>query len=89
MEWAIPMRREEGGLTREYLLAHVGEELHVHDGGDDALQGAELGVDAQREEHEEEEHRPEGGAGELVDGLGERDEGQARARRALQQAHKD
>lgn len=69
--------------TCEYLFPCVGEELEVYDGGDDPLERAELRVDAQREQHQEEEDGPEGRAGELVDGLGERDERQASARRAL------
>lgn len=67
----------------EDLFAQVREELHVHDGRDDALQRAELRVDAQREQHQEEQHRPELRARELVDSLGEDYEGQACSRGGL------
>ena len=39
----------------------------IDDGGDDALHGAELGVEAEEHEHEEEEAAPEGGEGHLED----------------------
>ena len=39
----------------------------IDDGSDDALHGAELGVEAEEHEHEEEEAAPEGGEGHLED----------------------
>ena len=51
----------------------------VHQGSDDALHGAELGVEAEEHEHEEEETAPEGGEGHLQHGRRVGQEGQARA----------
>ena len=66
-------------LTCENLLPQIREQLQVDDGGDDALEGAELRVYPQGEQHEEEQDRPEGRRRELVDGLGEHDERQTSA----------
>ena len=46
----------------------------VDDGGDDALHGAELRVEAEEHEHEEEEAAPEGGERHLEDRAGVRQE---------------
>ena len=51
----------------------------VHQGSDDALHGAELGVEAEEHEHEEEEAAPEGREGHLQDGRRVGKEGQAGA----------
>lgn len=51
----------------------------VAEGGEDALQGAKHGAEAQVEEHEEEEGRPERAAGQERHGLREGDESQTRS----------
>ena len=70
--------------TCEDLLSQVGEELEVDEALDDSLECAELRVEAQGEEHHEEEDGPEVAAGELVHRLREQDESQAGAARRLQ-----
>lgn len=72
-------------LTCKNLLPEVGEDLEIDDGSDDSLEGTELRVDAEGEEHEEEEHGPEGRPWELVDGLREHDESQTRPRGRLEE----
>lgn len=66
------------------LLGQIGEQLHVYQRGDHALQRAKLRIDAQREEHEEEEHSPELGAGKLINRFRKYDKGQSSTRGALQ-----
>lgn len=81
--WGSETVRVKIVQTCEYLFPQVGEQLHVDDGSDNSLQGAKLGVYPEGEEHQEEEDGPELCPGELVDGLREDDERQARARRWL------
>lgn len=50
----------------------------------DSLHGSEHGAESEVEQHEEEERRPEGAAGQLRHGLREGDEGQTRPLHALQ-----
>ena len=57
----------------------------VHQGSDDALHGAELGVEAEEHEHEEEEAAPEGREGHLQHGRRVGKEGQAGAWRGTTQ----
>ena len=54
---------------------------------DDSLEGAELRVEAEGEEHHEEEDGPEVAAGELVHRLREQDERQAGAASRLEELH--
>ena len=65
--------------TCDDLLSQVGEELEVDEALDDSLEGAELRVEAEGEEHHEEEDGPKVAAGKLVHRLREQDESQAGA----------
>jgi hypothetical protein len=64
-------RRTGDGLFGPLL----GEELEVLQGNQDPLDHPKHGGEAQTEEHDEEEHRPQWGEGHLGDGLREHDEG--------------
>lgn len=66
-----------------FLLRQAGKEFHVDQRSGHSFECAELRVDAQREEHQEEQNGPHLGARELVDGLGENDERQTGARSSL------
>lgn len=68
-----------------------GDKMRVVQGGDDALEGPEHGAEAKREEHQEEEHGPEGWKRELEDRFREHHEGQAGAlsRLEMPQENKD
>ncbi len=69
------------GLTGNDAPRHL--ESEIEERGNDALDGSEHGSYAEREQHEEEEHRPDGTARHADDGLGEDHERQARALRLL------
>ena len=60
-------------------------DVHVEHVGDDALHGAELGAQTERQQHHEEGHWPEVGARQLDDGLREDDKRQAGAFRRLRE----
>ncbi len=66
-----------GLLTCENLFPHVGTQLEVDDALDDSLHRAELRIEAQREEHEEEEDGPDVAGRKLVDRLSKENESQA------------
>lgn len=51
------------------------EDVNVEYRTQHSLQDADLRTETQREQHGEEEHRPEGSTRQLHDGLGEDDEG--------------
>lgn len=63
------------------MLIFIPERLwvHVHDASDEALHDAELAVDANHDEHEEEDDSPDTAASHLEDDLGVGDEHEARA----------
>lgn len=61
-------------LTSEYFFPDVRKEFHVDYGCDDTFQSTELGVDAEREKHEEKEDRPERSPGKLINSFRECDE---------------
>lgn len=66
-------------LTCDVLLADALEEVDVEDGAEHAFQDTDLGADAERQQHQEEDDGPEGRHGQLYDGLGEHDEGESGA----------
>ena len=70
-------------LTCENLLPEVGKKLEIDGALHDALEGSELRVEAQREEHQEEQHGPQVACRELIDCLCEQNESQTRSRRRL------
>lgn len=72
-EFEFELLRLKPALTREFGLV-VGHSFEaVSERGEDALHSAEHGAEAQVEQHEEEERRPEGAAGQQGHGLGEGD----------------
>jgi hypothetical protein len=65
-------------LTSEYLFADTGKDLHIGYRCDDAFQRAELRIDSQGQQHQEEEYGPERSQRELINSFGADDEGQTR-----------
>ena len=72
-------------VTCEQLFPEIWQHLEIYDALDDALERAELRVQAEREEHEEEEDGPQVAPGELVHRLSEQDESQAGAAGRLEE----
>jgi len=70
---------EETHHASDMLFLNPLDNVNVEEGAQHALQDADLRPQSQRQQHGEEEHGPEGSPGQLHDGLGEHDEGQASA----------
>lgn len=64
-------------LTRYVLFRYPFEDVDVEYGTEHPLEDPDLRSDTEREEHHEEDDRPERGCRQLDDGLGEHDERQA------------
>lgn len=70
---------QDDEITCQIFLPQIRKQFHIDDGSDDPLQRPELRVYPQREQHQEEQHRPELRTRELIDGLREDYEGEAGA----------
>ena len=69
----------DGHHTNQDGLLHVLQAGLVKQGGDDALQDADLRAEAQAEQHHEEQGGPEGSPGDLGEDVRHHDEGESGA----------